>query len=547
MPPPQESVLTYEELYSRPFEETHTYIRFSQTVEECIGCMYDMTEDDEVFLKSYNQKRPPASQLSDDDFEKVMEVFEDTAYIRAPFASVDQTVVPYDEMLHGLHDLDRAKIMPHAKDIYEYWKARRQAVSNKPLHPTLKFEMHQESDEMDPYVCFRRREVRQTRKTRARDVQSADKLKRLRKELEEGRQLVMAALQRENLKADMLKVDRAIFEQRAQLKAQKIRLGIKIDDDDLINAKVSTPLPLLVSHQLDLDLMLISLQPQKRKAPEVPAIQRPPPPSQLRAPVRQDGRSNETDLAQLAERHLEKETELRIEIEKKVRNHNDWNRNHVDLTRGPLSPVSGPRSDLSFRPATTQYLMTPPASVSSASLEEPTPMELDNPPNPGPVFKFRGVAQDAESMANPPGYRRRVGRLNRLWIDRRGLASPPRDARDADWSSSDRWKYDQSSDDEEDTPVYEVDPFDTRALKFRASVPLPVWMTSRPARPIVGIPPPFPPNHPQQQPHLHPQHQQMLAAAAAAAQSQAAAAQSLPPQNLAAVQTHAQTQAAGQG
>ncbi|KAK0752078.1 EPL1-like protein [Schizothecium vesticola] len=481
VPPPQESVLTYEELYSRPFEETHTYIRFSQTVEECIGCMYDMTEDDEVFLKSYNQKRPPASQLPDDDFEKIMEVFEDTAYIRAPFASVDQTVVPYDEMLHGLHDLDRAKIMPHAKDIYEYWKARRQAVSNKPLHPTLKFEMHQESDEMDPYVCFRRREVRQTRKTRARDVQSADKLKRLRKELEEGRQLVMAALHRENLKADMLKIDRAIFEQRAQLKAQKIRLGIKTDDDDLINAK-----------------------PQKRKAPEVPAIQRPPPPSQLRAPVRPDGRSNETDLAQLTERHLEKETELRIEIEKKVRNHNDWNRNHVDLTRGPLSPVSGPRSDLSFRPATTQYLMTPPASVSSASLEEPTPMELDNTPNPGPVFKFRGVAQDAESMANPPGYRRRVGRLNRLWIDRRGLASPPRDV---DGSSSDRWKYDQSSDDEEDTPVYEVDPFDTRALKFRASVPLPIWM-SRPVRPIVGIPPPFPPNHPQQ-PHLHPQHQQM--------------------------------------
>lgn len=246
----------------------------------------------------------------------------------------------------------------------------------------------------------------------------------------------------------------------------------------------------------------------------------------------------------MAERHLEKETELRAEIEKKVRNHNDWNRNHVDLTRGPLSPVSGPRLDLSFRPATTQYLMTPPASVSSVSLEEPTPMELDSPPNPGAVFKFRGVAQDAESMANPPGYRRRVGRLNRLWIDRRGLASPPRDVDDG--PPSDRWKYDQSSDDEEDTPVYEVDPFDTRALKFRASVPLPVWM-SRPARPIVGIPPSFPPNHPQQ-PHLHPQHQQMLTAAAAAVAAQNHAAQNLTSQNLTAQSlTATQNQAAGQG
>jgi len=239
VPPPEQSTLSYDDLYSQRWSETATYIRFSQTVEECIGCMYDMTEEDELFLKSYNQKRAPSAQLSDDDFEKIMEVFEDTAYIRTPFASVDQTVVSYDEMLHGLHELDKSKVMPHARDIYEYWRERRQAVSNKPLHPTLKFEMHPDSDDLDPYVCFRRREVRQTRKTRARDVQSADKLKRLRKELEEGRQLVLASHNRELLKLEMLRVDRNIFEQRALLKEHKIRLGIKTDDEDLINQKVS--------------------------------------------------------------------------------------------------------------------------------------------------------------------------------------------------------------------------------------------------------------------------------------------------------------------
>lgn len=450
VPPPQESTLNYEELYPQLFSKPATYIRFSQTVEECIGCMYDMSEDDEAFLKSYNQKRAPSAQLSDDDFEKIMEVFEDTAYLKAPYAAVDQTIVAYDEMLHGLHDLDKSKVMPHAKDIYEYWKSRRQASANKSLHPTLKFEMHQESDEMDPYVCFRRREVRQTRKTRARDVQSADKLKRLRKELEEGRQLVLASHNRELLKAEMLKIDRAIFEQRAMLKEHKIRLGIKTDDEDLIHQK-----------------------PQKRKPAEAPAVQRPPPPTQLRMPIRPDGRPAEADLAQLSDRLAEKENELRADIAKKVQNHSEWNRNFVDLTRGPLSPVHGPQPDLSFRPAKTQYLMTPPASASSASLDEPMPMDLDKPSNPQPVFKFRGVGQDEKSMENPPAYRRRVGRLNRLWIDRRGLASPPRESGE---ESSDRWRYDQSSDDEEDTPVYEVDPFDTLALKFRASVPLPPWM-----------------------------------------------------------------------
>lgn len=94
---------------------------------------------------------------------------------------------------------------------------------------------------MDPYVCFRRREVRQTRKTRARDVQSADKLKRLRRELEEGRQIIMLAQEREIMKRELLTTDRYIYEQRARLKEAKVRLGIKTDDEDLINQKVIAP------------------------------------------------------------------------------------------------------------------------------------------------------------------------------------------------------------------------------------------------------------------------------------------------------------------
>lgn len=246
MPPPQESELNYSDLYAQTFSKTVTYIRFSQTVEECIGCMYDMTDEDAAFLKTYNQKRPAAPPLSDDDFERIMEVFEDTAHYKTPFASVDQTIVPYDDMVQGLQHLEtssRFSVMPHAKDLYEYWKSRRQAFGNRALHATLKFETHQESDEMDPYVCFRRREVRQTRKTRARDVQSVEKLKRLRQELEEGRQLISATCKREDNKLELLKVDRAIFEQRAHLKEHKKRLGIKTHDEDLINVKVRRAAP----------------------------------------------------------------------------------------------------------------------------------------------------------------------------------------------------------------------------------------------------------------------------------------------------------------
>ena len=216
-----------------------SYIRFSQTVEESIGCHYDITTEDDTYLRSYNADPPVAGTLSEDDFERVMEVFEDTAAEQTPFASVDNTVVAYDMMLPPLNHLGATAIMQHAKTIYEYWKTRRQEMGNKPLHPTLKFETHQETDDTDPYVCFRRREVRQTRKTRARDNKIAESLKRLRRELEDGRQLVLLSYEREMMKRDLLQMDRAVFEDRARLKNTKVKLGIKGDDEDLINQKVS--------------------------------------------------------------------------------------------------------------------------------------------------------------------------------------------------------------------------------------------------------------------------------------------------------------------
>ena len=103
----------------------------------------------------------------------------------------------------------------------------------------LQFETGAETDDTDPYVCFRRREVRQVRKTRGRDAQSADKLRRLRKELEDARQLVALVRQRELARKEMLATERILFLQRAEVKDMKRKLNIKDDDEDLINQKVS--------------------------------------------------------------------------------------------------------------------------------------------------------------------------------------------------------------------------------------------------------------------------------------------------------------------
>ncbi|ELR10414.1 Enhancer of polycomb-like protein 1 [Pseudogymnoascus destructans] len=433
-PPSEETKdINYDELYAFKFSKSSSYIRFSQTVEECTGCQYDMTTDDDVFLKAYNQKKPPTGQCSEDDFEKIMEAFETTADRQTPFAAVDNTVAGFEMMAFALkQDIDK-KAQAFAKDIYDYWKTRRQCSSNRPLQPTLKFELHQDSDDGDPYVCFRRRDVRQTRKTRARDIQVTDKLRKLRKELEDGRQLILMSLQREHAKRDLLVIDRSIFEQRGKVKEIRQRLGIKVDDEVLINQK-----------------------PQKRKPVEVPQLQRTPG-TQIRIPSsRTDGRIIEADLTLLSDVLAQKENLLQMEIDSKIQQHQRWNQNHIDMTREPLSDARTPPPDSSFRLAMTQYPMTPPASVSEESCEnalEPREIRGFSPP-------------PEEEPYGLPSYRRRIGRLGRLWIDRRGLPSPPAGPTD---SRSDRWKYDQ--DDDDDTPMYDVDPYDTNALKFRATIP----------------------------------------------------------------------------
>lgn len=408
-----------------------------------------MTTEDEEYLKSYNAKWTGNTQLSEDDFEQIMEVFEDTAGEQTPYASIDNTVVPYEVMAQALNHIISAKlIQSHAKNVYEYWKTRRQGSTNKPLQSSLKFETHQEHDDMDPYVCFRRREVRQTRKTRARDAQVSDKLKRLRRELEEARQLVVFSCQRELFKKELLGSDRMVFEHRARLKETKTRLGIRGEDDDLYNSR-----------------------PQKRPRTEAPP--RPVPHTQLRLVVRPDGGKSvePADLAVLSDKLAEKENELRSDVEQKVQNHRRWNQNYVDMTADPLPPVQETKP--SFRPAQTRYLMTPPASASDSMEGEVAPLtsladvhdSLVQPDFPG----FSPSTEDERGMSS---FRRRVGRLNRLFIDRRPpKVNGPTDPREIDYAQSDRWKYDQDSDDEDEQPVYQVDPNSARQMKFRSTIP----------------------------------------------------------------------------
>ncbi|EAW08683.1 enhancer of polycomb-like protein 1 [Aspergillus clavatus NRRL 1] len=432
------SNLRYDELYPPIFSQPATYIRFSSTVEDCCGCPYNMTEEDDVFLKIRNQKRDASAQCTEDQFEEVMYFFEETAQTKQPFAAVDNPpVLSFAEMQESMDATVEESVKRFAKDIYDHWKARRTTAGNRSLLPNLKFETGQDTDDTDPYVCFRRREVRQIRKTRGRDAQSADKLRRLRKELEDARQLVALVRQRELARKEMLTMERQIFLQRSEVKEMKRKLNIKDDDEDLINQK------------------------PKKKPTEAPAVQRPAAP-QLRMPPKPGTQAAE-DLQLLEDVQAEKENEILRDIKQNIAKHIKWNEGYVDLTRAPLSPPPEKTFQAAFRPAITTQLPTPPSSDSSDNMMLDTALDTTN------ALSFRDKLvprtwEMNEDTSRIPSFRRRIGRGGRLFIDRRNLVSRCRVEMDP--LKADRFKFDREDSDEESD--FECDQYDIQIMQHRA-------------------------------------------------------------------------------
>jgi enhancer of polycomb-like protein len=227
-------------LYQKGWRQPTSYIRSSSTVEDCAGTPYDMDEEDEIALKQINLQIPKGvEECSESHFEDVIAFFEETAQNKQPFAAVDSPpVLPLAELEEQYDNTVPPHVQIYAKFIYEHWKARRDSTGNRPIAAQLKGETGADTDEADPYVCFRRREARQVRKTRNRDAHSAEKLRTLRRQLEDARNLLLLVRTRETHRKAVLENDVKLFKQRAEVKDTKRKLGIKGDDEDLVNQKV---------------------------------------------------------------------------------------------------------------------------------------------------------------------------------------------------------------------------------------------------------------------------------------------------------------------
>ncbi|KAF2638912.1 hypothetical protein P280DRAFT_66000 [Massarina eburnea CBS 473.64] len=463
------SKLQYEDLYPKRFTQPATYIRFSSTVEDSIGCPYCMTAEDVAWLKTYNKKHKGAP-CSEDDLEQAINFFEETTQTKQPYASVDNSpVLTYEELESEFDETIGESARNFARDIYIHWKDERIRRGNRPLMPTLKFETNLETDDADPYVCFRRREVRQVRKTRGRDAQVTEKLKKLRKEFEEARFLMSQVKRREMLNRDQLALDKQIFEQRSAVKEVKRRLSIKTDDEDiLINQRVSLTIPMSGS------AMLTASQPAPRpsKAPRLDTqmLHRNMPGMNSKSqPTRPDGRLVDSDLTYLEDQLAKKADMIDHFVDENLMKHQKWNEGWVDATWRPITPPleqASAKSDFR-RVFTDSQLPTPPASVSSEENGDTIAVNQAKQLEPRRSARIRfATPPDDVPYQDQSRFRRRTGRGGRIMVDRRGVKRQKIEA--VDDRIADRWKF--AGDSSEDEQVYPVDWTDNLHIRYRIMI-----------------------------------------------------------------------------
>lgn len=155
--------------------------------------------------------------------------------------------------------------------VYKHWSARKIARKGKPINPSLKFEdpnANEKDNDNDPYVCFRRREFRQARKTRRADNIGAERIRLLQKSLRRARDIIFSTCKRELLKLESWEAEQEIFKLRLEAKGVKRAVGIKGDDHLFYphkRRKIIKPEPDI---DIDIDIDLSKSRKDKRKNQE---------------------------------------------------------------------------------------------------------------------------------------------------------------------------------------------------------------------------------------------------------------------------------------
>ncbi|KAJ2482625.1 Enhancer of polycomb-like protein 1 [Coemansia sp. RSA 2131] len=205
----------YDERYPATFTCPTSLIRSSETVEESCAPTYCMDDEDAQWVEQ-------SGSMTAAEFETAMEQLE-TLTRDMVFQAQDD--IPTIEYL-AQHAADRERPFDRrmCSLVYAHWRRRRETRSFQPIHPTL-----QQDDtsrvEIDPYVCFRRREVQRGRKTRRADQRSLEQLRRLRVNLALAAQLLELSAERESCKLSLAHAAHMAAQQRRDVVKMRRRVG----------------------------------------------------------------------------------------------------------------------------------------------------------------------------------------------------------------------------------------------------------------------------------------------------------------------------------
>ncbi|WBW75449.1 NuA4 histone acetyltransferase complex Epl1 [Schizosaccharomyces osmophilus] len=464
------SIGVVDKYYKRDFLCPKTSLRFSLTVEECISPVYCMDEQDQTFFDELKVSQASLAKYSETDFEWVIQILEDEIDEKQPFLNMDTSqILSASELLPAFEERDLVKLKALASHVYPYWRERRIRSEGKCILHTA--QIGDDKDDDDPYVCFRRREVRQARKTRRSDTQSMDRLRKLRLNMETSYQLLDQVWNREKLKLHGIQQDFSIFQHRCLVKRLKRSLNIKDSDEDLINPKRKPVEPKPVA-----PIASPSPAPPARPAAHPPAY-RPAAPRTLEV----------KPLLMLDDMIASQITQFQVRLRERLNKKEQADRNWVDVFENPSTviPVEYPDSFYrnihsqtfegslhSFNPSNNAALSSTPSSPSSAA--GPTcsrPASLASNSffaRPGSISVNDPLQQYSHlvSARNPLCVRQRRGRGGRVMIDRT-RALPIHKQRLPSNRFEDRWFFDIPFD-PDDTVILDDD--SDASISFRANL-----------------------------------------------------------------------------
>ncbi|TFY75117.1 hypothetical protein EWM64_g8894, partial [Hericium alpestre] len=294
----------YEEFYPPGrWKDPVSYIKTSETVEEAIkdglanSFSYFMDERDLEWLEKNNEeargegtsaqgavstsgtttrsgmssrsakakgKEPDVPQpvaMSEDELELVMGLFEKVTHEKTeflhhglesgapfpPFSDYQDTfAAPLPADTFAAYSVPSwvpapSQMLRFAKVVYPYWKERRIERKGHRIIPTVNLDEQDAKNES--YICFRRRDVKTMRKTRASQASSSEKLMRLQSELATAYEMARTMLARETLKREAAQQQLAVWNKREDMVSLKRKfpsLGVK-EDEELFYDKERVP------------------------------------------------------------------------------------------------------------------------------------------------------------------------------------------------------------------------------------------------------------------------------------------------------------------